>query len=69
MACNICGRSSCTESFHSIDEQVLYNEIMDKAVDKIKPSLIRKIDFIKGHYHGDNYYIKFTDVIEIINNI
>jgi len=26
MACRICGRSSCTESFHSIEEQERYEE-------------------------------------------
>jgi len=26
MACRICGRYSCTESFHSIEEQEQYEE-------------------------------------------
>ena len=26
MSCKICGRSSCTESFHSLDEQALFEQ-------------------------------------------
>lgn len=26
MSCKICGRSSCTQSFHSIDEQELFEQ-------------------------------------------
>ena len=26
MACRVCGRCSCTESFHSIEEQEQYEE-------------------------------------------
>jgi len=29
MACRICHRSSCTESFHSIEEQERYEETED----------------------------------------
>lgn len=26
MACRICGRSSCTESFHSLEEQIEFED-------------------------------------------
>ena len=32
MACRICGRSSCTESFHSLEEQDKYEEKDGKLV-------------------------------------
>lgn len=36
MACKICNRSSCTESFHSIDEQREHEESASRMVDDLK---------------------------------
>jgi hypothetical protein len=36
MACKICGRSSCTESFHNIEEQELYDIIVDDFRDEFR---------------------------------
>ena len=30
MACKICGRNSCTESFHSIEEQEKFEEEQER---------------------------------------
>jgi hemerythrin-like domain-containing protein len=32
MSCRICGRSSCTESFHCIEEQEVFNKYYDEAL-------------------------------------
>lgn len=29
MACDICGRGSCTESFHSLEEQERYEKVIE----------------------------------------
>jgi transcription elongation factor Elf1 len=29
MSCDICGRGSCTESFHSLEEQERYEKVID----------------------------------------
>ena len=29
MACDICGRGNCTESFHSLEEQERYSDVID----------------------------------------
>ena len=29
MSCDICGRSSCTESFHSLEEQEQYEKVIE----------------------------------------
>jgi hypothetical protein len=34
MSCRICGRNSCTESFHSLEEQEKYEEQNGKLVKK-----------------------------------
>ena len=68
MACEICGRNSCTASFHSIEEQQNFDEVADRVKDRTKEHIKNKIDRLYGHYHGDNYYIKLDDVINIIND-
>lgn len=35
MSCKICGRGSCTESFHSLEEQTEHDEKFGKYEDKI----------------------------------
>ncbi len=35
MSCRICGRNSCTESFHSLKEQEEHEETFGKYEDKI----------------------------------
>ena len=67
MACEICGRNSCTASFHSIEEQQNFDEIADKIKDRAKAYITNKVERLDGHYHGDNYYIKLDDVINAID--
>ena len=70
MACEICGRNSCTRSFHSVEEQEAFDNIKDKIVDNIKSKLTREVsNSIKGHYHGSNYYISIDEIIKLINDI
>lgn len=30
MACEICGRGSCTRSFHSLEQQQLYDDLRER---------------------------------------
>ena len=68
MACEICGRNSCTASFHSIEEQQNFDEIADKIKYRAKVCITRDIERINGHYHGDNYYIKLDEVLKVIDD-
>ena len=36
MACRICRRTSCTESFHSLDEQETFDQIAGPFEDRIR---------------------------------
>ena len=36
MSCRICGRSSCTESFHSLDEQ----EIYEMSIEQLRSEVV-----------------------------
>lgn len=49
MACEICGRNACTESFHSLSEQQEYEEIFgdkDSEIEELK----RKINWLDKAY-------------------
>ena len=41
MTCEICGRNSCTASFHSIEEQQKFDEVANK----IKDNETRKFEY------------------------
>ena len=68
MSCEICGRSSCMRSFHSLEVQDEFDNIADKIKDRAIRVMSNNINKLSGHYHGDNYYIKLDDVIKIIND-
>lgn len=68
MNCEICGRTSCTKSFHSLDEQNNFDEVADKVKERAINILNDRISRLKGHFHGDNYYVKLDDVVKILND-
>ena len=68
MSCEICGKNNCTRSYHSLEAQENFDNIADKVEDRVKRIIANKIDRIMGHYHGDNYYIKLADVLNIIDD-
>lgn len=68
MACEICGRNSCTRSFHSIDEQNDFDKEADKVKERMKEYLMREIHKLKDYGSDpDRYLIDFNEVESIIN--
>lgn len=73
MSCELCGRSSCTRSFHSLEEQETFDNIADKVKERmgnyIKSKLNRLITITNYGDNADNEdYIKLSEVISIIDN-
>ena len=68
MACEICGRSSCCKSFHSIEEQDSFDNIADNVKSRMINSLVRKIGGLNGHFHGNNYYVNVDLIVKEIEN-
>lgn len=73
MNCEICGRNSCTASFHSIEEQQNFDEVADKIKDRMRDALVYKVNRLKAiSNYGDNDdnedYVKLSDVISIIED-
>lgn len=50
MSCEICGRGGCTKSFHSLEEQQIYDDVFDKVRDKL-------VDRIERFCYRSSYYI------------
>jgi hypothetical protein len=70
MSCEICGRGTCTRSFHSLEEQLAYDNAYDGIKDKIKSNLLCKINRLStiSNYGDNEDYIKLDEVINIIND-
>jgi len=69
MACEICGRNSCTRSFHSLDDQKDFDLVADDVKDKMKEVLKRQIERLKdkgGEF--DEHLVSFSEVIDIIDS-
>lgn len=72
MGCEICGRNSCTKSFHSIEEQQSFDKMADDIKDRMGQTLAYRINRLKTiSNYGDNDdnedYVKLSDVISIID--
>ena len=77
MSCGICGRSACTESFHSIEEQEVYESIRDSVVPRVINSLHNMVDKLPYIWvdededdpdnDNEDVYVKLQDVLDILD--
>ncbi len=70
MGCEICGRNSCTKVFHSLEEQDEFDRInkTDELKERLRSIIKNKVDRLKGDYIDEEYYVKLSDVINVIEN-
>ena len=68
MSCEICGRGNCTRIFHSLEEQASFDDVADSFKERMRNVLCKRIERIKGEYITDDYYVRLTDVIDIIED-
>lgn len=66
MGCEICGRNNCIKSFHSLEDQNKFDDIADKIKDRTRNQIINRINKLDGQYYDDDYYIKYDDIINAI---
>ena len=70
MGCELCGRGSCTRSFHSIEEQNTFDETADSVKERQKSQILTTVNRVKGWYdENDNYVVKLEDVLTAIENV
>ena len=71
MGCEICGKNACTRSFHSLDEQIEFDEI--HHVDVIKENtigeILYKIRRLKRITIDGSDYVNYDTVINSIENM
>ena len=68
MSCEICGRNSCTKSFHSIAEQNQLDNFADEIKERAKNIIKTQVNRIDGYFDNDEYFIRLDDVLRIIEN-
>jgi hypothetical protein len=70
MSCEICGRGACTRSFHSLEEQDEFDRVnkTDEIKERLKNIIERQVNRLKGDYIEDDYYVKLSDVIDVIQS-
>ena len=68
MGCEICGRGACTRSFHSLEEQEEFDRVnkTDEIKERLKSIIERQVNRLKGDYIEDDYYVRLSDVIDVI---
>lgn len=64
MSCEICGRNSCTKSFHPIEAQESHDEVTDRVKENIKKQLMQRINL-----YMFNDVVMYDDVVYIINDV
>lgn len=70
MGCEICGRGSCTRVFHSLEEQEEFDRVNKtyEIKERLRDIIKYQVDRIKGEYIEDDYFVKLSDVLNVIDN-
>ena len=70
MGCEICRREACTRSFHSLEEQEEFDRVnkTDEIKERLRNIIERQANRLKGDYIEDDYYVKLSDVIDVIQS-
>jgi len=74
MSCEICGRNSCSASFHSIEEQQSFDDIADKVKERVKSKIYdavnRKVDGEWFQWNDDErYFVELDEVLKVIDEV
>lgn len=68
MPCEICGRNSCTRSFHSLEEQRDFDGVADDIKDRMKAVIVQQIIRLK-YYESEETQANLVDIDEVISII
>lgn len=73
MACEICGSSNCCRSFHSLEEQQKFDEIIEPFKDHLEVELnseIRRLDrYYKEDIEDEELYVRLSDVERMVSSV
>lgn len=68
MACELCSRSNCTRSFHSIEEQSNFDDVADEIKDRAKTVITNRLNRVEWIEESGEVYIKLSDAIEVVQD-
>lgn len=68
MGCEICGRGSCTKSFHSLEEQNNFDNIADEIKDRVKEYINYRLNRLSYEEIEGEVYIKLSDAIDTVDD-
>ena len=73
MACEICGRSNCCRSFHSVEEHQKFDDIITPYKEHVEGDFnyeVKRLDrYYKDDIEDDELYVKLSDVESMISSI
>jgi hypothetical protein len=68
MGCEICGRSSCTKSFHSLEEQNEYSNVAEEVLERVKRNISYFLNRLPCEEIENEVWIKLEDAIKIVED-
>jgi hypothetical protein len=69
MACEICGRNSCTRSFHALDEQNNFDVVANNVKERMKDVLKRQIERLTDYGNDENRnLVDLSEVLDVIDS-
>jgi len=73
MACEICGRNNCCRSFHSLEEQQRFDDIINPYKDHIQGEINYELKRLDRYYKEDiedgELYVKLSDVESMVSDV
>ena len=69
MGCEICGRSSCMKSFHSLEEQEEFDSKFGDIKSDYESKILKKIERLFWEEIDGDLYIKKSEVEEIASDV
>lgn len=69
MGCEICGRNTCTRSFHSLEEQGEFDNVADEVKERMRSILIGQIERLQDKGKDEEeVLVSLSEVIDVINS-
>lgn len=68
MSCEICGRTSCSKSFHSGEVQQSFDDVADGIKERAKERIKHKLNRLVAVYIGDDAYVRLSDAMSVVDN-
>jgi len=70
MSCEICGKNSCTRSFHSLEDQSEFDEKIELVKESLKNKLLSGLRKLTDYYTDDDIHcLPYSEVESLIEDV